>query len=150
MILKIVVDLGVSVCASLEFTDTENLKLFNTLKSLFPNKSFLFLLLSKLTKKSVIFFCFLHSKNNVRSTTGFGLSSLPHVPFSMYDLPYSITSASRVNCHHYHLCSFQRRHSWVLGSHGCPSPESFFAFWLHQSKTHKHKQLQHKPNWRIQ
>ena len=38
--LKIVVDLDVSVCASLEFPATKNLKLFNTLKSLFPNKSF--------------------------------------------------------------------------------------------------------------
>ncbi|KAL5145884.1 hypothetical protein HKD37_06G015827 [Glycine soja] len=46
----------------------------------------------------------------------------------------TITSAFPENHHHHHhLCSSQRRHySWVLTSvtHGCPSPESFFAFWL--------------------
>lgn len=38
------------------------------------------------------------------------------------------------------LCSFQRRCSWILTlvTHGYPSPESFFAFWL--ETTHKNTQ----------
>lgn len=34
-----------------------------------------------------------------------------------------------------HLCFFQRRHSWVLVSRGCPSLGLFFAFWLQQRQT---------------
>jgi len=38
-----------------------------------------------------------------------------------------LTSAFPDQCR---LCFFQGRHSWVLVTHGDPSLESFFAFWL--------------------